>query len=82
MDRGSGVILRETQVPQAINKVVLETTHFWNMVSDEEGLECLGDPRPAPYSSGGVSTERVGRAAWPADSRAFGPLPALGTAFF
>lgn len=45
---GPGVMWRETQVPQTISAVVLEMTHSWNVVSDEESLEFLEDPRPPP----------------------------------
>lgn len=81
-DRGPGGILRETQAPQAIDKTVLETAHFCNMVSDEKGSGCLGTQGHPHYNSRSVSSDRVSRAAWSSDSRTLSPLPALGAAFY
>lgn len=80
MDRGPGGIPR-TQVPQAIDQVVLETAHFCNMASDEKGSECLGTQGHLHYNSRSVSSYRVSTAAWSSDSRTLSPLPALGAAF-
>lgn len=36
MEKAPGVILRETQVLQANHTLILETTYFWKVVSDEK----------------------------------------------
>lgn len=56
MDRGPGGIPWETQVPQAIDKVVLETAHFWNMASDERAQGVWG-LKATPTITAGVSVQ-------------------------
>lgn len=36
VEKAPGVILRETQVLQANHTLILETTYFWKVVSDEK----------------------------------------------